>query len=77
MGLSEALKAWSETQSYNDLLMQVPSEWKHDIIDVIDTFSIVKMGLQSIGVDDPFVLIEATKMVIERHDKNRSCAEEP
>ncbi len=77
MGLPEALESWSESQSYNDLLSQVPSEWKGHIIDVLDTFSIVKAGLRSIGVDDPFVLIEATRMVIERHDKSQSCAENP
>jgi hypothetical protein len=36
---------------------------------VVDTFETVQIGLKSIGIDDPFVLIEAVKLVLDRYDK--------
>lgn len=40
------------------------------MVDVVDTFAIVKQGLSMHDIDDPFVLTEAVRMTIERYDKN-------
>lgn len=40
------------------------------MVDVVDTFAIVKQGLLLHGIDDPFVLTEAVRMTIERYDKS-------
>jgi hypothetical protein len=52
----------------------VPQKWHVPIVDVVDTFETVQLGLKSIGIDDPFVLIEAVRLVFDRHDKD---AQEP
>lgn len=62
---------------FNDTISAVPLEWAGPIVDVIDTFEYVKKGLESIDIDDPFVLTEAVRMVIDRHDKNQSREEQP
>ena len=50
-------------------LEQVPHEWRGPLVDVIDTFEYVQIGLKSIGIDDPFLLAEAVRLVLNRHDK--------
>lgn len=47
----------------------IPWEWKGPLVDVIDTIETVQMGLKSIGIDDPFVLMEAVRLVIDRYNK--------
>ena len=54
---------------FNLRLEHVPSSWQQPIVDVIDTFDAVQLGLQSIGIDDPFVLMKAVELVIDRHDR--------
>jgi hypothetical protein len=61
---------------WNDTISAVPIKWAGPIVDVIDTFECVKKGLESIDIDDSFVLTEAVRMVIDRHDKNQSREEE-
>ena len=57
------------TTPFDHLLVHVPHEWRGPIVDVVDTFETVQIGLKSIGIDDPFVLIEAVKLVLDRYDK--------
>jgi hypothetical protein len=57
------------TTAFDRRLKHVPDPWKRHLIEVIDTFENVQIGLKSIGIDDSFVLIEAARMVIERRDK--------
>lgn len=63
--------------SINDLrtpfdhrLSCVPNEWRGPLVEVIDTFETVQIGLKDIGIDDPFLLAEAVRLVLERHDKS-------
>ena len=62
------------TSSFDRRLAHVPQKWHVPIVDVVDTFETVQLGLKSIGIDDPFVLIEAVRLVFDRHDKD---AQEP
>lgn len=55
--------------AFDERLELVSPEWRDPLIDVIDTFENVQIGLKSIGIDDSFVLIEAARLVLERHDK--------
>ena len=57
------------TTPFDHRLVHVPHEWRCPIVDVVDTFETVQIGLKSIGIDDPFVLIEAVKLVLDRYDK--------
>jgi hypothetical protein len=56
-------------------LANVPSTWRGPIVEVIDTFETAQIGLKSIGVDDPFVLIEAVKLILDRYDKREDLFE--
>jgi hypothetical protein len=58
------------TSSFCDQLKHVPEEWRQPIVDVVDTFSTVKLGLDGLGIKDTFALVEAVKLVIDRHDKS-------
>ena len=63
---------WSHMDAitaFDKRLELVSPEWRDPLIDVIDTFENVQIGLKSIGIDDSFVLIEAARLVLERHDK--------
>ena len=62
------------TSAFDRRLVHVPHKWRGPIVDVIDTFETVQLGLKSIGIDDPFVLTEAVRLVLDRHDKD---AQEP
>ena len=57
------------TTPFDRRLVHVPHNWRGPIVDVVDTFETVQIGLKSIGIDDPFVLIEAVKLVLDRYDK--------
>ena len=57
------------TTKFDRRLKHVPSKWRGALVDVIDTFENVQIGLKSIGIDDQFVLIEAVRMVMERQAK--------
>ena len=57
------------TTPFDRRLVHVPQKWRDPTVDVIDTFETVQLGLKSIGIDDPFVLIEAVKLVLDRYDK--------
>jgi hypothetical protein len=65
-------KKMDATTAFDRRLKHVPDAWSRPLIEVIDTFENVQIGLKSIGIEDSFVLIEATRMVIERHDKERA-----
>jgi hypothetical protein len=71
-----SFKACEDTQRYDRALMQIPHEWRGPVVDVVDTFDIVKMGLKSIGIEDSFLLADAVRMVLERHDKGLGVEEE-
>ena len=58
--------------AFDHRLKHVPDPWKGPLVDVVDTFENVQIGLKSIGIDDSFVLIEAARMVLERRDKERA-----
>jgi hypothetical protein len=48
----------------------VPYEWRGPVVDVVDTFEAVQLGLRALGIEDHLVLVEAVKLVIERRDKS-------
>jgi hypothetical protein len=58
------------TTPFDRRLVHVPHKWRGPIVDVIDTFETVQIGLKSIGIEDPFVLIEAVRLVFDRHNKD-------
>ena len=60
------------TSPFDRRLAHVPHKWLVPIVEVMDTFETVQIGLKSIGIDDPFVLIEAVRLVLDRHDKSAS-----
>ena len=60
------------TSSSDRRLAHVPHKWRGPIVDVVDTFETVQLGLKSIGIDDPFILIEAVRLVFDRKDKSDS-----
>lgn len=70
MSLVSALENLEKSNKFNEHLTRLPLKWRGAIVDVIDTFDTVKEGLSSIGIDDPFVLTEAVRMAIERHDNS-------
>ena len=53
-------------------LKYIDEEYRQPIIDVVDTFNTVQLGLKSLGIDDPFVVLEAVKIVLQRYDKQRN-----
>ena len=57
------------TTAFEQRLDNMPDEWRGPLVDVIDTIESLKMGLDSLGIDDNWLLIEATRLVLERHDK--------
>jgi len=63
------------TTAFDHRLKHVPSRWRDPIVDVVDTFETVQIGLKCIGIEDPFVLIEAVKLVLHRHDKEKERLE--
>ena len=77
MSFSDSLENYENTQEYCKALAKVPCQWKGPVVDVVDTFDIVRMGLRSIGIDDNFVLTEAVRMVLERHDIGLVADAEP
>lgn len=58
------------TSPFCHQLKYVPEEWRQPIVDVVDAFSTVKLGLEGLGINDKFALIEAVKLVLDRHDKS-------
>jgi hypothetical protein len=58
------------TTDFDRRLRIIPEEWRGPLVDVIDTFENVQIGLKSIGIDDPFLLTEAVRLVLDRHDKS-------
>ena len=77
MSLVSALEYIEKNRRYTERLALIPFKWRGAIVDVIDTFDTVQEGLSSIGIDDPFVLTEAVRMVIRRHDKSDQGDSEP
>jgi hypothetical protein len=61
--------------SFDRRLANVSPTWRGPIVDVIDTFETAQIGLKSIGIDDPFVLIEAVKLILDRYDKREDFFE--
>jgi hypothetical protein len=57
------------TTAFDHRLKHVPDRWRGPLVDVVDTFETVQIGLRSVGIDDPFVLIEAVRLVFDRYDK--------
>jgi len=58
------------TTPFDRRLEHVPVEWRRPLIDVIDTFETVQMGLKGLGIEDTVVLVAAVKLVLDRHDKD-------
>jgi hypothetical protein len=63
------------TNSFDERLAHVPHKWRGPIVDVVDTFETVQIGLKCAGIDDAFILTEAVRLVFERYDKARTDAE--
>ena len=57
------------TTAFDHRLKRVPDRWRRPLVDVVDTFETVQIGLKSVGIDDQFVLIEAVRLVFDRYDK--------
>jgi len=73
MSTRDLLDAFEKNQNslpFNQQLKHVPEEWRQPIVDVVDTFSTVKLGLDGLGIKDTFALVEAVKFVVDRHDKS-------
>jgi hypothetical protein len=66
--------AMNLTNSFDERLAHVPHKWRGPIVDVVDTFETVQIGLKCAGIDDPFILTEAVRLVFERYDKARTDA---
>jgi hypothetical protein len=62
------------TTAFDRRLPHIPYQWRGPIVDVVDTFENVQLGLKCIGIEDPFLLAEAVRLVLERYDK--ACAVE-
>lgn len=54
---------------FNEQLKHVDEDWRTPIVEVVDTFSTVKLGLDGLAIFDTLALIEAVKLVINRRDK--------
>ena len=54
-------------------LNYIPEEYRQPIVDVVDTFNTVQLGLRSLGVDDPFLVLEAVKIVLQRYDRQQGA----
>ena len=52
-------------------LQFTPQKWRGPLVDVIDTIDNVKTGLASLDINDNFILMEATRLVLERQEKQR------
>lgn len=63
------MTAMDLTTAFDRRLKHVPDSWREPLVDVVDTFETVQIGLKCIGIEDPFVLIEAVKLVLDRRDK--------
>ena len=57
------------TTAFDHRLKHVPHEWNRPLVEVIDTFETVQIGLKCLGIEDHSVLVEAVKLVLARHDK--------
>jgi len=62
-------RAMDLTTAFDRRLKHVPDRWRDPIVDVVDTFETVQIGLRSVGIDDPFILIEAVRLTFDRYDK--------
>lgn len=58
------------TTPFDRRLVHVPHKWRSPIVEVVETFETVQLGLKSIGIDDSFVLTEAVRFVFDRKDKS-------
>lgn len=63
------------TTPFDNRIVHTPETWRGPIVEVIDTFETVKIGLECIGIDDPDILVEAVKLVLSRYDKTRAVYE--
>ena len=73
MSIENLLNSFEKNQNslpFNQQLKHVPEDWRGPIVEVVDTFGTVKLGLEGIGVSDTLALIEAVKLVLDRHDKS-------
>ncbi|RPH38554.1 MAG: hypothetical protein EHM87_25400 [Burkholderiales bacterium] len=68
--LAEIAEKVEQREKFEESLSRIPLKWRGAIVDVFETFEIVKQGLLLIDIDDPFVLTEAVRMTIERHDNS-------
>jgi len=57
------------TTPFDRRLAHIPHDWRGPIVDVVDTFETVQIGLKCDGIEDPFVLTEAVRLVLERYDR--------
>lgn len=50
----------------------VPQEWRQPLVDVLDTVDVVVSVCHTMGIADTTTVLELTKLVIDRHDRNLS-----
>lgn len=60
------------TDDFDKRVIGLSSEWSGPLIDVIDTLDSVVLALERYGFDENAdAAIELTKLVLERHDKQK------
>lgn len=65
------------TTPFDQRLEHVPYGWRGPIVDIVDTFETVQMGMKALGVNNPHIVLEVVKLVLERHDKASIAPVEP
>jgi len=53
-------------------LEAVPQEWRQPLVDVLDTVDVVVSVCHTMGITDTTTILELTKLVLDRHDRNLS-----
>ena len=53
-------------------LKTIPQEWRQPLVDVLDTVDVVVAVCHTMGIADTTTILELTKLVLDRHDRNLS-----
>lgn len=51
-------------------LKSIPQEWRQPLVDVLDTVDVIVSVCHTMGIADTTTILELTKLVIDRHDRN-------